>query len=58
MGLYKDFDMNYQSIKNSDLSQMQEVNMFLPRLLKDNVTHYSIDKIVASQSNHALITED
>ena len=58
MGFYATFDMEFNQIARSSSSQIEEINMHWPRLLRDNLIHYKFNKLIAGQSNHALITEE
>eukprot|EP00347_Sterkiella_histriomuscorum_P000877 403374181 len=57
MGIYQQFDLNFNSIKASINLQLNEMNQFEPRLLKGNLIYYKIKRVIAGQCNSALISD-
>ena len=58
MGIYSNIEMSYHWLKNNRHHLEVELNQFTPRLLKDSLIFYNIDKIKAGVFNSALITKE
>lgn len=58
MGIYSNIEMNYHWLKSNRHHLEVELNQFTPRLLKDSLIFYNIDKIKAGVFNSALITKE
>ncbi|CDW81553.1 regulator of chromosome condensation [Stylonychia lemnae] len=58
MGIYPKFNLDFHSIKRAQQTQYADINQPLPRLLKENLIYYKIQKLITGQSNCALISQD